>query len=134
MNDAGRAAPVEHGPLARFAARLADLEPVQAAAIASVPTERDEHERAAYVGAWQRAEVAGMRTRISFADAAAISAVMAAGPELGRQGANDQTDRRPGLLALGVARALAMREVIGERDFLALTTEWRRIMGPNSLR
>jgi hypothetical protein len=134
MSDTGRTAPGEHGALVRFAARLAEIEPSAAAAITAVPTDRNEHERAAYIGAWQRVEAAGARTRTHFSDAAAISAVMAAGPELGRLGSNDQTDRRPGLLALGVARALALREVISEHDFLTLTTEWRRIMGPNSLR
>jgi hypothetical protein len=59
---------------------------------------------------------------------------MAAGPELGRRSANDPGDRRVSLLALGVARALLLRDVLGERDFLTLTTEWRRITGPNSLR
>jgi len=59
MSDTGRTAPGEHGALTRFAARLAEIEPSAAAAITAVPTDRNEHERAAYIGAWQRVEAAG---------------------------------------------------------------------------
>ena len=121
-------------PLSRFAERLGSANTATLRSLCRIPAARSPREREVYLGAWQRAELLGRSFRPSPIQASALARVMAAGPELGRRSANDPGDRRVSLLALGVARALLLREVLGERDFLTLTTEWRRITGPNSLR
>ena len=121
-------------PLVRFAERLDSISVAASRALCRIPAGRSEREREIYLGAWQRAELLARISRLSADTAATLAAVIAAGPNLGRRSAGDPGDRRVPLLALGVARALALREELGERDFLTLTTEWRRVMGPNSLR
>jgi hypothetical protein len=121
-------------PLSRFAERLGSANTATLRSLCRIPATRNPREREVYLGAWQRAEMLMRSFRPTPVQASALAMVMAAGPELGRRSANDPGDRRVSLLALGVARALLLREVLGERDFLTLTTEWRRITGPNSLR
>jgi hypothetical protein len=121
-------------PLARFAKRLDSISVAASRALCRIPAGRSERERELYLGAWQRAELLARMSRPAADTAAALAVVMAAGPNLGRRSAGNPGDRRVALLVLGVARALAAREELGERDFLILTTEWRRVMGPNSLR
>jgi hypothetical protein len=121
-------------PLTRFAEHLDSIGTAAARSLCRIPAARSEREREAYLGSWQRAELLAQNTRLAPGAAATLAAVIDAGQELGRHSANNPGDRRVALLALGVARALALREELGERDFLTLTTEWRRVMGPNSLR
>ena len=132
MANAANLAP--NTPLARFAHKLEGLDERTLLILSDIPENRSAHERAEYLAAWQRAKRTYDKYRLSGPEAAAMSAVNDAGPTIAERACGDAADRRVPLLAIGVARALLLRPLIGEAAFLALTTEWRRVVGANSLR
>ena len=120
--------------LERFVTHLEDLPSEKLQALAEIPAERTAEERRYYLAAWQRAINLYTAYRLNAAEAVCMSKVEAAQEILGSLASDDPTDPRAGLLALGVARALLLRTDLGEKDFIILTGEWRRIFGNNSLR
>jgi len=120
--------------LERFVAHLEDLPSQKLCILAEIPAGRSDEERRHYLAAWQRAINLYTFYRLNTAEAACMSKVEAAQEILGNLVSDDPTDPRAGLLALGVARALLLRADLGEKDFIILTGEWRRIFGNNSLR
>ena len=120
--------------LERFVNHLEDLPNEKLRALAEIPAGRSAEERRHYLAAWQRAINLYSACRLNAAEAACISKVEAAQEILATLSSDDPTDPRAGLLALGVARALLLRPDLGEKDFIILTGEWRRIFGNNSLR
>jgi hypothetical protein len=120
--------------LERFVAHLEDLPGEKLRLLAEIPVGRSAEERRYYLAAWQRAINLYGSYRLNPAEAACMARVEAAQEILGNLSVDDPTDPRAGLLALGVARALLLRPGLGEKDFIILTGEWRRIFGNNSLR